>query len=361
MERKGKPVPAPRWLSENGPDNDVVLSTRCRLARNLVGVPFPWRAGEGDRRQAAKAIRDAVERAGRPLSQSFSLRGDALDRETADVLLQWRYVSLDWLRGGSHRQIFILPDTRVALMTLEEDHLRLQAILPGLLVESTVEHVQAVEAALSQHLEFAQNAETGYFTSSLTNAGSGMRVSALLHLPGLAALGSRDEALEAASELGCAIRGLYGEGTQGTGELFQVSYRYTYGVSTAQALSRVEAAARYLVETERAARCELFCESAGRNGLKTAAKEALDTFFQEEATPRRLLPLLSILRLAAAEGVLTEPLNEFAGLFAMAGLAEPAQLSQGESDTASERYEAIRRTSALRQRLRSLRDRNFLM
>ncbi|HXG23642.1 MAG TPA: hypothetical protein VNJ09_03730, partial [Chthonomonadales bacterium] len=216
-------IPPPQWLTDAGPECDVVLSTRCRLARNLAGVPFPWRATEGQRKQVAQAVLDAVERCGAELGQAQRVRGDALDTATITQLLEWQYASRAWMESGMHRWLLAWPDRATSLLVNEEDHLRLQAILPGLQVESNLEAVYRTERALASVLSFAHDERIGFLTTSLNNAGTGLRASVLLHLAGLATSSRLSTVLGAAAEVGCSVRGLYGEGTRGTGDLFQIS------------------------------------------------------------------------------------------------------------------------------------------
>jgi protein arginine kinase len=342
-------VPAPLWLSVEGSDADVVVSTRCRLARNLAGFPFPWRAGELERKQAAEAILHAAQRGGGPLGEAEALPGGRIDTDTADHLRDWRYASRDWLEGGSHRWLMVAPDGLTSLQVHEEDHIRLQVIAPGLQVEYV--HRVAEEAArrLEDSVAFARSVEVGYLTASLTNAGTGMRLSVLLHLPGLAVSAERDAILEAAAVVGCAVRGLHGEGTRGTGELFQVSNTYTFGVDAATTAARVHASAAHLVEAERRARRMRFGSEEGRQDLAEGTWRALEAIFSPDPHPGTLLPAVSVLRLAVSEGLLAGSMVETAEWLAVAGVE--AALA-GKVDRTKERYELVRRSAALRQRLR---------
>lgn len=346
-------APRPRWLTESGPNNDVVLSTRCRVARNLADIPFPWRATEGERKQVAETILAAVQRASGDLARARAIPGERLDEEQTARLLEWRYVSRDWARGGPHRWLLIAPDRATSLLVNEEDHVRLQTILPGLQVESVLSRAEQAERALASAISFAWEERMGFLTTSLTNAGTGVRVSALLHLAGLAVSESREAVLEAATEVGCAVRGLYGEGTQGTGELFQVSNTGAYGLDLPQIAARIEAATHYLTEAERRARRERFGSQEGRDALAASCAEALRSLFRQEAAPRRLLPLVSVLRLAVAEGILPGSLAQTAEWVTLAGV-EAAQA--GSVERVTERFEAVRRSAALRQHLREHRE-----
>jgi protein arginine kinase len=350
-----KPIPVtgftpPCWLTESGPENDVVLSTRCRIARNLAKEAFPWRAAEGQRKSAAEAILNAVHRAGGELAKARAIRGDDLTDEETARLMEWRYASLDWARGGMHRWLLVAPDSVTSLLVNEEDHLRLQTILPGLQVESVQKIAVKEMDALAAQIEFACEERIGWLTASPTNAGTGLRIGVLLHLAGLAMANALDAILDAAVEMGCAVRGLYGEGTSGTGELFQLSNTCAHGVDAEQIVERVAVAARYLVDAERDARRQQFGSRQNRARLKAAAAEALKRIFEEEAAPRCLLPLVSVLRLAIAEGVLKGDVARTSEWVALAGVDATRR---DASDTVTERYEAVRRSAALRQKLRA--------
>lgn len=343
-------VPRPLWLTRPGPESDVVLSTRCRIARNLTGHCFPWRATDADRRSAAEKVLLAVDRAGTPFRNAIVLRADDLSPEDAATLVEWRYASRDWVRGGSDRWLVIVRAGDTSLLVNEEDHCRLQTVLPGLQVESAVGMACDAEAALATSLVFARSEHVGFLTASPSNAGGGLRVSALLHLAGLYATGDLPALLEAAEGTGCAVRGLYGEGTEGTGGLFQVSNTRVCGIDVRQVFRRVSVATGYLVQAERRARRKAFGDGEGRCALRDGAAHALKVLFGDDVSPRSLVSLVSVLRLAAVEGLLPVRPAQVDELIALAGAAG----ASGGNDAGAARFEAVRRSAALRSRLRYL-------
>lgn len=351
-------LPPPLWLRETGPDSDVVVSTRCRIARNLAGFPFPWRAGELDSKQAAETVVIAAERSG-CFRDAILVHGSRLDPESAVQLVRWRYAGRDWIAGGRSRKLLISSDTALSLLVNEEDHIRLQSIIPGLQVESVLTRAEEAERAMRAFVEFATLPDIGFLTTCLTNAGTGLRISTLLHLAGLASQTSTkarplDAVLEAARSLGCAVRGLYGEGSSATGELFQVSNNYTYGIAPAQIADRVASAAKYLIEAERAARRTQFGGSVGRARLAEGSRQTIRALYDYEAPPAQLLQWVSTLRLAVAEGILPGRLSDTAEWVAIAGTEAAMESLVSSGNTANERFLAISRTSALRRRLRPL-------
>jgi protein arginine kinase len=348
-------VPPPIWLRDVGPDSDVVVSTRCRIARNLTGFPFPWRAGELESKQSAELILTAAERSG-CFRDARPIAGSHVDSDESVQLVRWRYASRDWAAGGRNRWLVVAGDTTLSLLVNEEDHIRLQSITPGLQVESVLLRAEEADTAMGAALEFATLPEVGFLTTSLTNAGTGMRISVLMHLAGLASsmAGRLEAVLDAARSLGCAVRGLYGEGSSGTGELFQVSNRYTFGLAPEQIADHVASASKYLIQEERSARQEQFGTAAGRERLAGDARRTVRDLYEQEAPPARLLRWVSTLRLAVSEGILPGRLSDTAEWVSIAGTEAALPSTESPSDSARDRFLAISRTSALRQRLRPL-------
>jgi protein arginine kinase len=344
-------IPVPAWLRESGPHSAVVVSSRCRGARNLAGVPFPWRAKELQRRESARSIADALQRGASELDHAAIIHGHDLDSSDNDRLIEWRYASPDWIEGGSNRCIAVGATGALSILVHEEDHLRLQDILPGLQVESATRAIESALHTLARYLHFGWCSEFGFVTASLANAGTGMRASVLVHLAGLARTGGLDPVLQAASDLGCTVRGLYGEGSLGTGGLFQVSNRCSDVGDAGTITGKVASTARFMVEAETKARAELFGSELGKERLRLAASEAIETLFRVELPPRELLATVSVLRLAACEGILHADHFETAEWVSLSGQAAATDQS-GQSSRIP--FEAMRRSAELRKRLRAV-------
>ncbi|HSV72264.1 MAG TPA: hypothetical protein VLH79_00720 [Chthonomonadales bacterium] len=326
-----------------------MLSTRCRLARNQAGAPFPWRATELQRRETSDQLVDALRRVGTALCGTALVRREDVDADELDALLAWRYVSLLWSQMARHRWLAVGANTACSVLVQEEDHLRLQAILPGDQIDAAVSVCTGIEDAIQREVEFARDDRFGHLTASPVNAGCGMRVSALMHLPGLSAQGSFDDVLKAALTVGCSVRGLYGEGTLASAGFVQVSNTTSYGIQCNQVVERVSASVRYLVDAERMAREEQFGASGGRSNLERAVDEWAPALLREDLVPRRLLPLVSLIRLAVSEGILEGKVGDTSRWVAAAGVTAARPLP---ASRAVEHFEAVRRTAALRAELR---------
>ncbi len=315
-------LPAAAWRTLDGPDADVVVSTRCRVARNLDGVPFPWRADAGACARVATTVVEALRAHGDAWSRCVLVDGE-VDDGLAARLAEERYTTREWRAHGTGCAAVVGRGGALSAMLNEEDHVRFQCVLPGLQVREAYARAWAAAEDLGDRVPLAASPEFGFLTASPANAGSGVRVSAWVHVPGLAAEGRLLAVLDAASELGSTVRGTHGEGTSGTGELFQMSNTWADARSVERALERLGAAAAYVVGEERRARAIRFGGERGRTALGEAAGEALRLLAAETSAPKRLLQLASVLRLAVAEGVLPGRLPETARWLAVAGGVDP--------------------------------------
>jgi len=217
------------WIGSSGPEADVVVSSRVRVARNLAGMPFPHLLDQA----GAQTVIDAVRTACR--DERFVTRAGKIDvtllRELSpverQVLVEKHLVSPDLLNGFETKAVAISDDERTSIMINEEDHLRLQVLLPGLQLGEAWQLVDVVDDALELNLDYCFSEQLGYLTACPTNVGTGLRASVMLHLPGLAMANQVKGLLATVTKLGLAVRGLDGEGTEAQGNLFQISNQVT--------------------------------------------------------------------------------------------------------------------------------------
>lgn len=221
------------WLRGAGPQQEIVISTRVRLARNVSGFFFLSRADADSRREIAETLSAAVQRA-RGLENLIHLDVEQLDELDRALLVERHLISRQHAEGAGARRVAFLPDESASIMINEEDHLRLQVIRCGLQLDECWEHVSRIDDALDERVEYAFHPQYGYLTACPTNVGTGLRVSVMLHLPALRLLNEIDKVIHIAKELKLAVRGLYGEGTEAQGDFFQVSNQITLGRSEEQ-------------------------------------------------------------------------------------------------------------------------------
>lgn len=262
------------WLRVDGEHGDVVMSSRVRLARNLALRPFASKASRRDRMATLEQCRDAVlsttppaagETAPARAAQLIWVDVHASPPLERELLVERHLISKNHAKGkgpnpnDDPRGVAIgVPDERISIMVNEEDHLRLQAIRAGLSLTSAWEELDAVDDAIEARVEYAYSSRLGYLTACPTNVGTGLRMSAMLHLPGLRLIGDIDKVKRAAQDMELAVRGFYGEGSDAVGDLYQLSNQTTLGKSEAQVLYELEKdILPKVIEYERLARREL--------------------------------------------------------------------------------------------------------
>lgn len=245
------------WLDASGPHAHVVLSTRIRLARNLEGYPFTLRTRAEDRR-AILSLVDEVWRAVRPARDSVRFVLDELSADERQLLHERHLISkelagLDGERSvGSSSAVYLAG--RVGMMVNEEDHLRLQCLVSGCALTQAYAELEGLDAEFGRRLPFAFHQEFGYLTACPTNAGTGLRASVLIHLPGLVLTKEIAKVLQGLTQVGLTFRGLYGEGSEVVGNFFQLSNQTTLGKSEEELLDHLGEIVRRVISYEEQAR-----------------------------------------------------------------------------------------------------------
>ena len=244
------------WMTGEGADNAIVLTSRIRLARNLKGEPFPGWAKKEQRQHTLDLLRPAAE--GLPcMKDAFSQELDDLTSVQKQVLVERHLISREHAARGEGSAAVIERRQSVALMLNEEDHLRMQSIRPGMALRAAYDALAEVDEEIEQSLEIAFDHELGYLTTCPTNLGTGLRASSMLHLPALVLSDQIGQVLQAVNKIGLAVRGLYGEGTESLGNLFQISNQSTLGESEETILRRLERVISQVATHERNARDKL--------------------------------------------------------------------------------------------------------
>ncbi len=241
------------WLVDEAPHNDVVLSSRARLARNLPRLPFAARASDDQLGEVTNRLAPAFGSNG-ALGRFGRLDLFEMEPPARTLLRESHLISTEHEKGGFGRQVYLGPDLDASVMINEEDHLRLSTLVSGLRLSEAYGRIILIEECLERSVEMAYSAEFGYLTACPTNTGTGLRLSVMLHLPGLTMLGRIEEALANLNSLGLVVRGSYGEHTEHLGELFQISNEVTLGRSEQQILETLEEVVLQLVDRERQAR-----------------------------------------------------------------------------------------------------------
>lgn len=255
-----------KWMSSPGPDGDIVLSSRVRLARNIKGLPFPYLASDSQT-QAVKEQVYAVYRDKellRQLGKMSLLSIHDLSPLVRQVLVEKYLISPALSKENHNSAVLLRGDEAVSIMINEEDHIRIQCLLPGLQLEQALEEANRYDELLEANLDYAYDEHWGYLTVCPTNVGTGLRASVMVHLPALSLTKQINRVLSAIAQVGLAVRGIYGEGSEIIGNLVQISNQITLGQSAEEIVKNLHGVTRQIVEQEAQARQVLLNESRER-------------------------------------------------------------------------------------------------
>jgi protein arginine kinase len=237
----------------HGPHDRIVMSSRVRLARNLRDFAFPGWAKKPERVKVLEMVLPAVS-ALPEMSDSFSEAMDNLTALDKQLLVERHLISREHAAKNVGSGLVVNRAETFSVMINEEDHLRMQALRPGFQTREAWQAIDKLDSALEKRLNFAFDNELGYLTACPTNLGTGIRVSAMLHLPGLVLSEQINAIIQSVNKLGLAVRGLYGEGTEALGNVFQVSNQMTLGESETVIVERLEKVLSQIIEHEENAR-----------------------------------------------------------------------------------------------------------
>lgn len=242
------------WMDGAGPDIEIVLTSRVRLARNVHNIPFPNRANSRQKVRVLNIIEKAVKN-NDYMQGSLVLKLDKMEDIDKQFLVERRIISRELAqRGKAGTGVAIAEREIVSIMVNEEDHMRMQVLLPGLKLVDAWHLADQLDSGFEKDIDYAFSANLGYLTSCPTNVGTGIRASAMLHLPALVLAKQIEQVIQAVIKLGLAVRGLYGEGTEASGNLFQISNQVTLGKSEEEIINNLEGVIRQIVGHERNAR-----------------------------------------------------------------------------------------------------------
>lgn len=333
-----------------GPFDRIVLTSRVRLARNLKDTPFPGRASKQQREDHLQAIQPVVE-ALPPMKKGFASDLVSLEDLDRQLLVERHLISRELAKKKQGAAFVLSKDETCSIMINEEDHLRMQVILPGLQIKEAWKAVNKLDTLLEDKLPIAFSGRYGFLTACPTNTGTGIRVSAMLHLPGLVIAEHMQQTITAVNKLGLAVRGLYGEGTEALGNVFQISNQMTLGETENDIIERLNKVVMQIIENEENARAkllesnpEMLFNNIGRaygiltNAHVISSKEAKN--------------LLSLLRLGLDLGYFPDMDPEVVDeLFIV---TEPGHIQFKEAKKMSPEERDIMRATQLRERLEGM-------
>jgi len=295
---------AGEWLRGEGPHHQIVVSSRVRLARNLRNRAFPGWAKKAERTSILDLIRPRVEEL-TEMQDSFSESLQELSALERQVLVERHLISREHAAKGVGSAVVMNRRQTLSIMINEEDHLRMQSIRSGLQLKQAFKLVDKIDSALEGKLEFAYDQRLGYLTACPTNVGTGMRASAMLHLPGLVLSELINQVIQAVSKIGLAVRGLYGEGTEAMGNLFQISNQTTLGEKEDEIINRLSKVIETIIEKEHDARQVLLQKKSNTLWDQIGRAYGVLTYAHAMAS-KEALNLLSIIKLGVDLGAFPE-------------------------------------------------------
>ena len=332
-----------KWYIEQGEQGDVVLSTRIRLARNLDAYPFPARLDLAGKQSVNQKIKEALSESGFTYVDMKSL-----SRMQAISLAERHLISPEFASSREGRALLLAPNEALSIMLCEEDHIRLQVMQAGLALREAYGIANKIDTLLESKLQIAFDERIGYLTQCPTNLGTAMRASVMLHLPALTRLGQIARLANTVSKLGLTIRGAYGEGSNPSGDIYQLSNQITLGITEQAAIENLQSIALQLVQQERAAATELCRKLEEQDRIH----RALGILQSARLLPtEEFMQYLSLVRMGAARGVLETPIETINELIV---IMQPATLNAAQNEALEPGRRDALRAEAVRRALKGM-------
>jgi protein arginine kinase len=332
----------------SGPHDRIVMSSRVRLARNLRGMAFPLWAKKPERIKTLEIIRPAVESLPQ-LTGAFSQTMDNLGALDKQILVERHLISREHAAKTAGSGLVLNKEESLCVMINEEDHLRMQALRPGLQLRQAWMAIDQVDTELERRLDYAFSPELGYLTACPTNLGTGIRVSAMLHLPGLVLAEQINQIISSVNKLGLAVRGLYGEGTEALGNVFQVSNQMTLGEVETDIVERLNKVLLQIIEHEENARAMLL-EKKPKIVFNHIGRAYGILANAHSITSKETMNLLSLMRLGVDLGEFLSA--ERALIDELFVITQPAHLQKQFTEKLVAEERDLLRADMLRHRLR---------
>ncbi|WP_174615371.1 protein arginine kinase [Virgibacillus ihumii] len=337
------------WMREEGPDSDIVLSSRIRLARNFASYAYPILAKEDDLHQIGTYMQEHYAH------QSFQDYEDfefiPLKNLTAvqkRVLVEKHLISPHLAEHDGTSAVLISKNEQVSVMINEEDHMRVQLYFPGLQLNKALKKAFEFDDWLEEKIDFAFDETRGYLTSCPTNVGTGMRASVMMHLPALALTRQINQMIPAINQLGLVVRGIYGEGSEAVGNIFQISNQITLGKSEEDIVEDLQSVVHQLIEHERKARQQIMRRS-GTNLEDRIFRSYGVLEYSRIIESKEAARCLSNVRLGIDMGIINNVSHNI--LNELMVLTQPGFLQQYAGKTLSPNERDVLRASLIRERL----------
>ena len=335
------------WIRCTGPVCDIVMSSRVRLARNLADYPFSHWASKKEQESIMDTARKGIFSI-KKLKDSLCVEIGKLDPIDKQFLVERHLMSKEHMIDADNKGLCIGPDEVISIMINEEDHFRIQVMKSGFNLKEAWQIINDIDTELGNVMDFAYSVDFGYLTACPTNAGTGMRASVMLHLPSLVMTKQINKVLQAITKLSLTARGLYGEGTEASGNFFQISNQVSLGHKEEDIIDNIERIIKQIVDHEKSARETLLAQN--KEGLEDRIWRAYGTLKSAHIiTSTETIDLLSLVRLGVDLGVIKQTdrslINE---LFV---ITQPAHLQKLEKKKLSPNQRDVKRAEIIRDKL----------
>lgn len=331
------------WYKNKGNEGDIVLSTRVRLARNLSDYPFPARLAENQKMAIGNTVKDIL--IGDDSFELDFIDMSALSPVETVSLAEKHLISPEFASDTSGRSLLLSKNEDISIMICEEDHIRIQTVYPGLSLEEAFESALRIDEALEKNLSFAFDENLGYLTQCPTNIGTALRASVMLHLPALSKKGAMQRLSTTVAKLGLTLRGSYGEGSEISGDIYQLSNQVTLGISEEAAIKNLNSIAIQIITQEKQARAILIKDEDYLDKIYRACGILRSAY---KLTSKELMNLISYVRVGVSEGILDIPAEKLRSLTV---LLQPATLNTSVGKVLTQTERDILRSQRIREEL----------
>ncbi|WP_059105411.1 protein arginine kinase [Shouchella shacheensis] len=337
------------WMKKDGENSDIVLSSRIRLARNLKDYTFPLLASTEESYAVANYVSEVLQTDDHSVFGAIEhLKMDEMKTNDKRILVEKHLISPHLAERSKYGTVLLSEDESMSIMINEEDHLRIQCLFPGFELEQALHAASSVDDWIEEHVTYAFDEKHGYLTSCPTNVGTGIRASVMMHLPALAITKQLGRILPAINQLGLVVRGIYGEGSEALGNLFQISNQMTLGKSEQDIVNDLQDVAGQLIRQERGAREALMENSSLK--LEDRVKRsygilAYSRIIESKEATRRLSDVRLGIDLGFIENVSGKILNE------LTILTQPGFLQHYANSVLTPEQRDERRATLIRERL----------
>ena len=321
------------WYSANN-ENDIMVSTRVRVARNLKKYPFPNKMTKEDAKSVLEEVKNSIFMSNSSLAKDFEFL-ELANTSPVNIraLTEQHFISPD-LASSKYGGVLINKDKTMSIMINEEDHIRLQVILPGFNLQEAWDTANKVDDLIEENTDYAFDEELGYLTACPTNLGTGLRASVMMHLPALTMTREISNIIASAGNLGIAVRGIYGEGSEALGNLYQISNRITMGLTEEELIEKVSNVAKQIEEYEQKARTRLM--ENNQNALSDKVWRSYGILkYSQNISSKEAKSLISNVILGKALNIIKEPINT--PLIELMVKTEPAVIANGTDMSAEAR------------------------